>query len=203
MSGHTRREKERSRRRKQILTAARSVFSRKGYHNATLDDIARKAELGKGTIYWYFSGKGELFMAVLRSVAEEGFKRAQRAAEKARSCRSRIEAIAREQLKHFERNQFLIRILSSEPVFATQQMKSEMNRFVSERQKLDCELIEGVLKEGMNNGEIKRVDVRRMSGMLLGIFHSSVYYWLFEGIKPRPEEDARMMCKIIFEGLKR
>ncbi len=203
MTSHTRREREKLRRRNQILAAARSVFARKGYHNATLDDIAGKAELGKGTIYWYFSGKGELFMAVLRSVADEGFEKARKAAEKTQGCRSRIEAIAGEQLAHFAKNQFLFRIVSSEAVLATHAMKSEMNRFMREKGRLHSELTEGILREGVRNGEIKKVDAKRMSNMLLGIFHSSVYYWLFEGIKPRPEEDARTICKMIFEGLQR
>lgn len=191
------------RRKNQILIAAGNVFSRKGYHNATLEDIARKAELGKGTIYWYFTSKAELFMAVLQAGADERFLRVKRAAEKAHDCRSRVEAIAREQLRYFAEKRYLMRILSSEAVFATQEMKREMNRFMSGRYKVYSGLIESVLKHGVADGEIRRVDVRKMSHMLLTIFHSSVYYWQFEGVKPRPDADARVMCRVIFEGLEK
>jgi AcrR family transcriptional regulator len=203
MSRQTRRQKEKLRRRNEILAAARKVFSGKGYHNATLDDVASRAELGKGTIYWYFSSKADLFMAVLEAVAEEGLVRAREAIEKSRSCRSRIEAIAREELKHLARNQFLVRIVSSEAVFTTKEMKKALDDFVSERRRLHRELVEGVLRDGVRSGEIRKVDITKISNMLLSIFHSSAYFWMFEGVRPHPEQDARLMCNLIFEGLGR
>ncbi|MHB8895675.1 MAG: TetR family transcriptional regulator [Candidatus Geothermincolia bacterium] len=48
-----------------ILDAAYGVFSTKGYHNATVDDIAQHAGVSKGTCYQYFSGKEEIFLATL------------------------------------------------------------------------------------------------------------------------------------------
>lgn len=55
----SRRERERLRRRHEILRAAQAVFAEKGYANATLDEIAQRAEFGKGTIYNYFEGGKE------------------------------------------------------------------------------------------------------------------------------------------------
>ncbi|MGL5512818.1 MAG: TetR/AcrR family transcriptional regulator, partial [Sporomusa sp.] len=40
--------------RQQILDAAHTVFSRKGYHRATVDEIISLADTGKGTVYNYF-----------------------------------------------------------------------------------------------------------------------------------------------------
>jgi TetR/AcrR family acrAB operon transcriptional repressor len=48
-------------RRAQILTAALRCFSEKGYHEATMDDVAREAGLSKGSLYWHFKSKGEVF----------------------------------------------------------------------------------------------------------------------------------------------
>lgn len=55
-------------RRAQILRAARSVFVERGFLAARVEDIARRAGLSKGAVYFYFSSKRELFMAL---VAEE------------------------------------------------------------------------------------------------------------------------------------
>lgn len=46
-------------RRRAMLDAARSVFAEKGYENARLDEIAERAEFGKGTLYNYFEGGKE------------------------------------------------------------------------------------------------------------------------------------------------
>lgn len=48
-----------------ILEAAMTVFGEKGYHNATMAEIAEAAAVGKGTLYWYFSSKEELFSAMV------------------------------------------------------------------------------------------------------------------------------------------
>lgn len=48
-------------RRAQILAAALRCFSEKGYHDATMDDLARAAGLSKGSLYWHFKSKAEVF----------------------------------------------------------------------------------------------------------------------------------------------
>ena len=56
-----RRGKEKDGRRKLILEAARTLFLEKGFNNVTVDEIAKFAELGKGSIYLYFNGKEEIY----------------------------------------------------------------------------------------------------------------------------------------------
>lgn len=67
----SRRDRERLARRHAILDAARAVFAEKGYEQATLDEIADRAEFGKGTLYNYFEGgKQELLYAVIGDLYE-------------------------------------------------------------------------------------------------------------------------------------
>jgi AcrR family transcriptional regulator len=47
-----------------IIEAAAQVFARSGYSNAVVADIARQADIGKGTVYEYFQSKEDLFFAV-------------------------------------------------------------------------------------------------------------------------------------------
>jgi AcrR family transcriptional regulator len=54
-------------RRKQILDAALAVFSRKGYGETTIPDIAREGGTAVGTIYNYYSSKREILVSVLAS----------------------------------------------------------------------------------------------------------------------------------------
>jgi len=49
-----RKKREKERRRQQIMIAAKRVFSVKGYSKATMEDIAKEAELSPGTLYLYF-----------------------------------------------------------------------------------------------------------------------------------------------------
>jgi len=49
---------------KQIHDAAKEVFIRKGFYSATIEDIAKKAELSPATIYLYFKNKDELYASL-------------------------------------------------------------------------------------------------------------------------------------------
>jgi AcrR family transcriptional regulator len=56
-----------------ILDAANKVFAEKGYHEATMDDIAKRLGVSKGAIYLYFSSKEDLFEAMCKT-APQAFK---------------------------------------------------------------------------------------------------------------------------------
>jgi AcrR family transcriptional regulator len=51
--------------RGEILDAALACFAERGYHETSIDDIAARAGLSKGAIYWHFAGKRELFLALV------------------------------------------------------------------------------------------------------------------------------------------
>lgn len=58
-------------RKNQIHQAALTCFNRKGYHWATMDDIVAESGLSKGTLYWYFSSKRELFVSLLEEAMDQ------------------------------------------------------------------------------------------------------------------------------------
>jgi len=64
MSTYKRKEKEKEQRRKLILDAAQTLFFSKDYDEITIEEIAEKSQLAKGTIYTYFNSKEALYSAV-------------------------------------------------------------------------------------------------------------------------------------------
>jgi len=59
-----RKQRERERRRQQIMVAAKKVFTIKGFNKTTMEDIAKEAELSPGTLYLYFKNKDELYASL-------------------------------------------------------------------------------------------------------------------------------------------
>ena len=57
--------------RGKILSAAKDIFSEKGYHNTNTKEIARHAGIATGSVYMYFPDKKEIFMEVFRSIYRE------------------------------------------------------------------------------------------------------------------------------------
>ncbi len=65
------RAEKREANRQRILRAARSVFGKRGFHGATIEEIADEAGLSNGAIYYNFQSKGELFLRLLEERQDE------------------------------------------------------------------------------------------------------------------------------------
>jgi len=63
-------EETREATRRHILRVAASEFARLGFDQANINTIAELSGMGKGTIYLYFENKRELFLSMLRSIAQ-------------------------------------------------------------------------------------------------------------------------------------
>lgn len=66
-----RKEREKEARRDCILDASRDLFREKGFRATTIDEIAERSELGRGTIYLYFPGKESIYFGLLTSSLEK------------------------------------------------------------------------------------------------------------------------------------
>ena len=73
--------------REAILHAAELIFSRQDFHEVLMEDVARACGVGKGTIYRYFPGKRELYVAVMFE-AIDSLREKLRAALDTRASRS-------------------------------------------------------------------------------------------------------------------
>src|SRR5215471_359751 len=76
------RAEQAARNRARVLAAARRVFLARGYHGASLEQIADEAGFSKGVVYSQFDSKADLFLALLEARIED------RAAENARLAES-------------------------------------------------------------------------------------------------------------------
>ena len=89
MATARRKEKEKELRRSEIIDAAEKLFFSKGYDGVSMDDVAKRTELAKGTLYLYFKNKDSLFFAVVQrgvfvmnSMFEGGVKKAKTGSDK-------------------------------------------------------------------------------------------------------------------------
>jgi AcrR family transcriptional regulator len=63
----SRREERKEETRAELIAAAARVFARSGFHGASLEAIAREAGYTTGAVYWHFTGKDDLFLAVFEA----------------------------------------------------------------------------------------------------------------------------------------
>lgn len=62
------REQSKAQTRQRLLSAARTVFARRGYHGASVEEIAAEAGFSTGALYSNFDGKEDLFLALMEYV---------------------------------------------------------------------------------------------------------------------------------------
>src|SRR5215472_2120767 len=88
-------------RRKQILDAATQVFAQKGFHRATIKDIARVAGIADGTIYTYFASKTDVLLGILNRLNESTDREQQLNPENEQDMRSFFSMYLRQRMALF------------------------------------------------------------------------------------------------------
>jgi AcrR family transcriptional regulator len=102
-SGNDRKPKEK--RWLEILKAAADVFYEKGYDAATLQDIADRVGILKGSIYYYIKTKSDLLDHLLREVHNEGVAMIRDRSSVAGTVFDKLEAMFRSHVDYMSRNQ--------------------------------------------------------------------------------------------------
>lgn len=168
----SRRERERQMRRDAMLDAARSVFAEKGYADATLDEIADRAEFGKGTLYNYFEGgKEDLLFAVfddiigqMESLIETVF---QESLEGREPLRDAFHTFVERHFELIRDKQDLFLILVREAhLMAFSDDSDRMEFFRTQHERL-LDALTPVLKEAMSRGEMKSLPPSSVANLLL------------------------------------
>ena len=138
------REEEMNKTKKAIFNAAIKVFSIEGYDSATVDEIASEAGVAKGTLYYNFKGKEEIFkfvidegMKVIKSEVLDAIKEIGDPLEK-------LKISAKVQLRYVYKNKEFFRVVMSQiwgDKNRHQEMRQELRRLIT-KGKADKEALE-------------------------------------------------------------
>src|ERR1700730_8324095 len=163
--------------RERILHAALTVFARKGYHRALVDDIVRASRTSKGAVYHHFPNKEALFLALVDDFAARLAQAVADAIGRSHGALGQVEAALRAGLETFAGNRELARILLLEAVSlgpAYEVKRAEIHeRFAA--------LIRGYLDEAADEGSIPPLDTRVATLAWLGAGNEVVIQWLSRG----------------------
>jgi AcrR family transcriptional regulator len=153
------------RKRAQILEAASRIFATRVYHLVTMDEVARAARVGKGTLYRYFPSKEDLYLAIV----DEAFGlligrlEAERAATvpPARALRRMIEAIVETFAQHLPSFRLIHR--------GEGRLFLRKKEVIRARRAHIARLLAEVLDRGAESGAFRKVDAALAPAMLIGM----------------------------------
>jgi TetR/AcrR family transcriptional regulator len=166
-------------RRNQVLECAERVFSEKGFHQATMQEIAAEAEYATGTLYTLFENKDAIFAAVVRRRMSEIDAHVRAAVEAGASARERIERFVRAFFEFFEAKKHLVQIYVNVTGGLLWNVKAELGEEVGERHLGLLALLEGIFRGGRRRGEVRSdLEPRVMAVSLVGIMVAVVTDWI-------------------------
>lgn len=124
---NSRRDKKRVERQHQILDAASSLFKLRGYDQTSIDDIAREADIARGTVFYNFESKEDIVFALRFRSVDESKERALEQLSEGKPALKCIESFLVEVAQWTEKNPELAEVLWRHgPVSAKRFLKAEM-----------------------------------------------------------------------------
>lgn len=156
-----------------IINAAKKSFSNFGYKATTMDQIAKIAQVGKGTIYTYFSSKEEmlkaiidLFVVEMREVAESVIPRRQPFIKRFNEVLHTITKFQSEHELMIKLSQEVKEIGTPEVIEAMKSVEDEI-----------CEFIEVKIEAAIERGELRKCDPKITSFLMFKMYINLVNDW--------------------------
>jgi AcrR family transcriptional regulator len=164
-------------RQRRILDAALAVFSRRGYREASVDEIAEEAQTSKGGVYFHFPAKQAIFRALLDLSAKRLLEKVEAAIAKEDAPVARADAAILTVLREFSDHRTLARLFMIEALGAGNEFQSRVLEIHDEF----IAVIGRHLDAAVNEGLVDPVDTAVASRAWFGALNEIILQWLVNG----------------------
>jgi AcrR family transcriptional regulator len=175
-----------------MLQAAAQLFGTQRFHEVRMEDIAAQAEVGKGTLYRYFSDKEELYVALLARESTQMIELLQEAVARADGARAALIRFAQAVLDYFDEQPHLFDLIQRAEVmhgagtaFPWQKARDESLRLLRE-----------IFAQGKAQGEFLLRDPELAALMFSGGMRSVLRF----GKQPRDRDLAEQVVDAFLNG---
>jgi AcrR family transcriptional regulator len=175
----TKKEHQSEKSRAAILNAAMELISRHGFNGTTVDKVATEAGLSKGSIFWHFASKENLFLAVIETIRTGLLHGIMKGQDEGLSARQRLELLLDNYagLIQTDCSRCIdLTVLIIEMVETTPDLAERLREFFDEL----AEMLTSMLEEGTKSGEIeKSLDSQMTAYAIVGNLQGmTVQYYL-------------------------
>jgi AcrR family transcriptional regulator len=184
----------------EILEAARSVFARKGFNAATVDDIAEAAGLAKGTVYLYFPSKREIYLETVRQGLVTLQDEVRTSMDGEPDAAGKVLAFIRTRLEYCERNRDFMRIYYTEfnnmlihPAHVHQEFRDLYDR--------QAAVLAKVLEDGMEYQQVRNMKAAASARIIYDMTRGLIAQRLLGWSEASVEEDAGFLFEVIWKGV--
>lgn len=186
-----------NRTKRKIFDTAIKLFAEKGYSETSVEEITAVTGIAKGTLYYHFAKKEDIFYFLI----DEGMKLLKNSIEiktsRETSAIDKLRDIILIQIKITVKYEELITLILSQ-MWGKKERHTKCQETVFEY----ISIIEKVLIEGMENGEIRKLDHETVAASIFGVICSSLTYKMKAGNEIQIEETCDKFFESILNGIK-
>lgn len=169
--------------RTRILEAAVKVFATKGYHDTKVDDIVSESSTSKGSFYFYFPSKQDIFLALSDTFADLLESRITQAMEKEAHGMQQMDTALRASLGLFTQYRGLAKIALVQAV-GLGAVFEERRRAINNRL---TTIIQSRLERAAADGSIPPLQAEITARAWVGALNEVVIHWIYTGAPPLEE----------------
>lgn len=184
-------------RRQEILKAATESFSLFGYKATTIDQVARLANVGKGTIYTFFKNKEELFGEIVDTLIADMENAANQAIDPDKPFQENVHQAMYKMLEFRLEHKLTIKLFQEQRDIRTPIVQDMMQKL----EKTIIFFIKNKIEQAIKKGEIKPCDSELIAFILLKIYVALIFDWEQNREPLTKEEIAEIFKLYIFKGL--
>lgn len=188
--------------RNRILDAAVSVFSAKGYHQASMDEIAQQAGVAKGTLYYHFDSKEKLFAELFEEGLELLDGKVRQTTKTGGDIKTRLQQWLSCHLQIYCQYRGLARIILLESRCG---QADRLGELVSDVRKAYCQALAKEVQQASDAGLVREeLTPEEIASFLLDVADALTLRYLTAPQPARPEELERQAQKatmIVLKGI--
>ena len=187
-------------RRNQILDAATTVFVRLGFQHARMDDIVEESGLSKGTLYWYFKSKEDIINAILRRLFTGELENLESLLEAEGTASERLIQLTNNRVTGWKHMSNLVPIIFE--FYAVAVHQQWVQQFIGEYFKHFRELLEALIRQGVERGEFRPVNTTDAAISLTSMYEGLTIHWLMDPQTVQWDILSESSIPMLLDGLK-
>jgi TetR/AcrR family transcriptional regulator len=197
-----RREREKLRHRQEILTAALSLFSEKGYHSVSMHEIAKKAEFAIGTLYNFFENKEDLYKALVLEQSDMFERALTKGIEDPGDEVEKLKNYIRSKSEWLRSNLSFVRLFLAERRGASFNIKANLDETMRNRHYAFMKKLAAIIEKGIKRKRFKEIaDPFYLAVAIDNTLDAFLLLWIDSPERYSYPEDPDVILDIFFKGL--
>ncbi|MCI4458482.1 MAG: TetR/AcrR family transcriptional regulator [Thermocrinis sp.] len=187
--------------KERLLESAKRLFSQKGYYATSVEDIVESAGVSKGTFYFYFKSKEELFKSLVEEMHLNIVKRLENFLEKELPLEDALIEYAKVFLEDIYQNRHIAQIFLFQLVGTNEEFRELYYTKIAHLRELLTKMVDRAIQKG----EINYKNAENIVNLYAGFLRMLVLEYVFREKEPdleRVKSLAQEGVKVLFRGLK-